>query len=209
MKFNRIVKFIHHLQVFISIQLLIKLCGERHLKYRLLVCWLVKLGLCKNMGVRRGGQGGHLRPPPLLAGQELYVFRVFLGKTVSFSLFFRQKVGSCPPPWKIFALPWKKVCGRPCVKARVGWEGRNYFTKIALAQDKLELLLIVYIRFPSIFFILNQTPSAVLQSAPDVPHRRGRSSIKEWKWFLLLNTLLKEPIVVENSFPHKLKIILE
>ncbi len=34
---------------------------------------------------------------------------------VSFLLFLRQKVGSCPPPWKIFALPCKKVCGRPCV----------------------------------------------------------------------------------------------
>jgi hypothetical protein len=35
-----------------------------------------------------------------------------LGKIVSFLLFFREKVGFCPP-WKIFALPWKKVCGRP------------------------------------------------------------------------------------------------
>jgi hypothetical protein len=44
------------------------------------------------------------------------MFLDFLGKLVSFLLFFRQKVGSCP--WKIFALPWKKVCGRPCARLR-------------------------------------------------------------------------------------------
>ncbi len=32
-------------------------------------------------------------------------------------LIFRQKVGSCRLPlWKIFDLPWKKVCGRPCIR---------------------------------------------------------------------------------------------
>jgi hypothetical protein len=37
------------------------------------------------------------------------MFLDFLGNIVSFSLFFRKNVGSCPlPPWKIFALAWKK-----------------------------------------------------------------------------------------------------
>jgi len=62
------------------------------------------------MGVRKGeGKGGSCPPP--LAGQKLYVFRLFFGKILSYLLVFRQKVGSCPPPWKIFAIPWKKVCG--------------------------------------------------------------------------------------------------
>ena len=48
------------------------------------------------------------------------MFLDFFGKNSIFLLFFKQKVGSCPPPWKNFALPWKKVCGRP-------WSGQVEF----------------------------------------------------------------------------------
>jgi hypothetical protein len=47
------------------------------------------------MGVRRGGQGGLLPP---LAWKNSIFFVVFQAK----SRFLP------PPPWKIFALPWKK-----------------------------------------------------------------------------------------------------
>jgi hypothetical protein len=64
------------------------------------------------MGVRRGGQGGGSCPPPL-AGQgrpKIVCFFIFFGgKIVSFLLFFRQKVGSCPsPPGKCLPSPGKK-----------------------------------------------------------------------------------------------------
>jgi hypothetical protein len=53
-------------------------------------------------------QGGALAP--LLAGQgwpKILCFRLFLGKIVSFLLFFRQKLGSCPPG-KFLPSPGKK-----------------------------------------------------------------------------------------------------
>jgi len=31
-------------------------------------------------------------------------------------VFFRQRVCFCPPPLENFALPWKKVCGRPWLR---------------------------------------------------------------------------------------------
>jgi hypothetical protein len=70
------------------------------------------------------GKGALALPPwPAKAGQKYYVFRFFLGKIVSFSLLFRQKVSSSPPPGnffrKFFVLPWKKVCGRPCIKGKL------------------------------------------------------------------------------------------
>ncbi len=47
-----------------------------------------------NMGVHRGGQGGLLPPP---GRPKIVCFQTFLGKLASLWLFFRQKVGSCPP----------------------------------------------------------------------------------------------------------------
>ncbi len=64
-------------------------------------------------------RGGLLAlPPGRLRPAKNGMFLDFFGKIVSFSLFFMQKVGSCPP-WKIFALPWKKVCERPCTWDRI------------------------------------------------------------------------------------------
>ncbi len=54
-----------------------------------------------SMGVRRGGQGGLLLP---LAGQGRPKIVFFL----DFSLFFRQKVGSCFPPGKFLPSSGKK-----------------------------------------------------------------------------------------------------
>ncbi len=66
-------------------------------------------------GRPQGRARGALAPPGPLAGQgqpTIVFFKTFFGKNSIFFVVFRQKVGSCPP-WKIFALPWKKVYGRP------------------------------------------------------------------------------------------------
>jgi hypothetical protein len=59
----------------------------------------------QTMGVRRGGQEGALTP---LTDQNSMFFD-FLEENSMFLGFFR-------PPLENFALPWKKVCGRPWYK---------------------------------------------------------------------------------------------
>jgi hypothetical protein len=44
---------------------------------------------------------------------ENSMFLDFFGKNSMFFVVFQAKSRFLPPPWKIFALPWKKVCGRP------------------------------------------------------------------------------------------------
>ncbi len=56
---------------------------------------------------------GALVPPGRPRSAKNSMFLDFFWKNSIFYVVFRQKVGSCPPPWKVFALPWKKVCGRP------------------------------------------------------------------------------------------------
>ncbi len=65
----------------------------------------------------QGRARGALAPPP--PGRPKIVFFVlfldFLAKnSIFFVVFFGKKQVLAPPPLKIFALPWKKVCGRPC-----------------------------------------------------------------------------------------------
>ncbi len=68
----------------------------------------IKLGL---RHVRPQGRAmGALAPPPPLAGQKIVCFWTFLGKIVSLSLFFRQKIGSClPPPGRCLRSPGQEV----------------------------------------------------------------------------------------------------
>jgi hypothetical protein len=67
------------------------------------------------MGVSRGGPGGLLPPPcrPRQAAAQppkIVWFKTFFWrKIVSFSLFFRQKIGSCPPPGNFLPSPGKKT----------------------------------------------------------------------------------------------------
>jgi hypothetical protein len=59
-----------------------------------------------SMGVRKVGQGGSFFPPPdRPQPAKNSMFLDFLGKIVSFSLFFRQKVGSCPHLEKSLRTP--------------------------------------------------------------------------------------------------------
>ncbi len=62
----------------------------------------------------RARGGGSCPPPwPAKASQKQYVFRLFWEKQYLFRCFL-SKNQVLAPLWKIFALPWKKVCGRPC-----------------------------------------------------------------------------------------------
>jgi hypothetical protein len=56
------------------------------------------------------GKGG-LLPPPWPAKNSMFLD--FFGKNSIFFVVFKAKSRFLPPPWKFFALPWKKVCGRP------------------------------------------------------------------------------------------------
>ncbi len=72
MKYNQIVKFIHHLQVFISIQLLIKVAWEASLGLCLIVYLLMKLGLWQ---VRVGWKGQNYFAKLFLVSAMITIFR--------------------------------------------------------------------------------------------------------------------------------------
>jgi hypothetical protein len=61
------------------------------------------------------GETEMLLPPPPGRSKIVCFLTLLGGKKVTFLLFFRQKEGACTP-LKIFALPWKKVCGSPWTK---------------------------------------------------------------------------------------------
>jgi hypothetical protein len=63
-----------------------------------------------NMGVRREGKRGLMRP----LGLAKWFVVTFFEKNGIFLTLFGQVVSFCPPTSRKFCPPLEKVCGRPC-----------------------------------------------------------------------------------------------
>jgi len=63
------------------------------------------------MSVRKGGQEGAIA---ILWPAKIVCFSTFSKEN---SIFLGKYYVFAAPPLENFALPWKKVCGRPCARA--------------------------------------------------------------------------------------------
>jgi hypothetical protein len=96
----------------------------------------IKLRLREFAWASAGEGKGALAPSP--GRPKIVCFCTFLGKIVSFLLFFRQKVGSCPP-LENFCPSLEKVCGRPC----------EFVLRLFFCKKKSSVVaILLYILFP-------------------------------------------------------------